>query len=301
MIDTNPNTQAPASAENPAATQTQSPSQTTPAIQGTVSLQPQQTPPATSPELKLEDLVSNDGSFKEGWTSKFENADSLGKYKTVNDLINGFVNANKLIGRKSEGMTKPGEGASEEEIKAWRRHIGVPETPDGYSVPDAYKDSYDEESFKEFAKFAHQHNIPPDTAQELLKYQDAIYRKQNEEFGRQIEDASKKAQEYFQKEWGARYNDNALLIKNSLIEAGIDVNDSSFAMALNTPYILEALYEKAAKYQEGTMPTPGVMSVNANSAKQQMMEMMTKYGDITRMPPDVRARYTKLASIPVQW
>lgn len=299
MIDSNPNTATQVSSA--AGFQEAAPSPPTPSMQGTVTLSQQASSTEATADFNMEELVGNDGTFKEGWTSKFKNADSLEKYKTVKDLVNGFVNANKLIGRKSEGIARPGEGASEEEIKAWRNHLGVPDTPDGYSVPEAYKDSYDKESFKDFAQFAHKHNIPPDTAQELLKYQDALYRKDNEEFYIRVEDAANKAKEYFQKEWGARYDDNALLLKNSLIEAGIDVDDSSFAMALNTPYILEALYEKAAKYQEGTMPVTGVMSVNANSAKTQMMELMTKYGDITRMPQDVRSRYLKLASIPVQW
>lgn len=307
MIDSNPNNaggQAPTTTTGSAASSTQT---TQPAQQmqmpGTMKLDANPAPTDTQQQaFKVADIIGEDGSFKEGWTSKFEGADSLGKYKNVDELVKGFVNANQLIGKKFDGVKKPGEGASEEEIKAWRSYIGVPDNVDGYQIPDEYKDDYDEASFKEFAAFAHKHNIPAETAQELLRYQDTLYRKNNEEFVRRVEEASKQAQEHFRKEWGPQYERNATILRQSLIDAGIDVDDSSFAMALNNPYILEALYEKAARYQEGTMPSPGVMrSQSGTSAQQRMIDMISKYGSLDRMPKDAREEYNRLASTHVQW
>lgn len=300
MIDSNPNTQSAAAPQTSSPSDSgQIPQQDIPAMTGTMKLQDA---PQMQAPFRIADVVGEDGTFNEGWTSKFEGAESLGKYKSVNELINGFINANKLIGRKSESISKPGEGATQEQIQAWREHLGVPQSPEGYTVPDEYKDSYDKDGFEDFAKFAHKHNIPVETAHELMRYQESIIREQNDAFGRQIEEASKNAQEYFRKSWGAQYEKNANIIKEALQEAGIDYNDSAYAMAFNNPYILEAIYEKASKFQEGSMPSPGVMSVNSNNAKTQIMEILTKYGDITRMPGDVRDRYQRLIkSNEIQW
>ena len=54
----------------------------------------------------VDSIVNKDGTFKEGWASSFEAGESLSnKYNNINDLIKGFVNANKLIGKKSEQVT----------------------------------------------------------------------------------------------------------------------------------------------------------------------------------------------------
>lgn len=306
MIDTNPNSQPSAPAPTPAPTTTPAPSgdagQGQPPVTIPGTIRTDQLPAGTSQEgFRIADILGEDGSFSEGWTAKFEEADSLGKYKNLNELVKGFVNANKLIGKKSEGVSKPGDGASEEEIKAWRAHLGVPDSPDGYSIPDEYKDDYDEASFKEFAEFAHKHNIPAETAQELLKYQDALYRKNNEEFGRRLEAASKEAEKYFKQEWGPQYERNAIILKQSLVNAGVNIDDPALSMALNNTYILEALYEKAAKYQEGAMPTPAIMGGNTATIKQQMLDMVTEYGDTSHMPKDVRERYYALARNHIEW
>lgn len=61
----------------------------------------------------------------------------------------------------------------------------------------------DAESFKEFAQFAHEHNIPADTMQELLRFQERYAAKLNEANAKRIEEQAKEAKKYFQAEWEA--------------------------------------------------------------------------------------------------
>lgn len=51
-------------------------------------------------------------------------------------------NQRSLIGKKSTGVEIPGEGATDETIKAFHKALGVPDSPDGYSYtpPDVSKE-----------------------------------------------------------------------------------------------------------------------------------------------------------------
>lgn len=239
-------------------TQTQQPpAQEQTKMPGTMSLNDPALNQKPQEQFTIDKIVNNDGTFKEGWTSSVEGGESLSKYNNINDLIKGFVNANKLIGKKQEQISRPGADATDEQRKAWREHLGVPEKADDYQVPDEYKETVDAESFKEFAQFAHEHNIPADTMQELLRFQERYAAKLNEVNAKRIEEQAKEARKYFQAEWGGLYERNFNLLKDGLVRAGIDIESPEMSGALNNPFILSALFDKISSMQDGTMPVPG--------------------------------------------
>lgn len=247
-------------------------------------------------------MFNNDGTFKEGWNSSIEGGESLSKYNNINDLIKGFVNANKLIGKKQEQISRPGADATDEQRKAWREHLGVPEKADDYQVPDEYKETVDAESFKEFAQFAHKHNIPADTMQELLRFQERYAAKLNEVNAKRIEEQAKEARKYFQAEWGGLYERNFNLLKDGLVRAGIDIESPEMSGALNNPFILSALFDRISSMQDGTMPVPGFMKASASDAKEQIMGLINKYGSVNQMPHDARELYHRLlANKNIKW
>lgn len=269
--------------------------QTAPQMAGTVAMNDPvyNTPPESS--FNMDSVVNSDGTMKEGWTNGYEGGSGLGKYKTFNDLVNGFINANKLIGKKSEPMSKPSADATPEQIQAWRDHLGVPATAEGYQLPDEFnKDTADMDSFKEFADFAHKNDIPLETAKEILRFQERYAAKNNENFARKIDEMGREAKKYFQAEWGGHYDRNVVMLQDGLKRAGVDLNSPDMQVALNTPFILEALYDKISAMQSGSMPNTSMMQVSANDAKSQIMSMIGKYGSIDRMPQEVRQTYTRL-------
>lgn len=284
-------------------TQTQQPpAQEQTKMPGTMSLNDPALNQKPQEQFTIDKIVNNDGTFKEGWTSYVEGGESLFKYNNINDLIKGFVNANKLIGKKQEQISRPGADATDEQRKAWREHLGVPEKADDYQVPDEYKETVDAESFKEFAHFAHEHNIPADTMQELLRFQERYAAKLNEVNAKRIEEQAKEARKYFQAEWGGLYERNFNLLKDGLVRAGIDIESPEMSGALNNPFILSALFDKISSMQDGTMPVPGFMKSSASDAKEQIMGLINKYGSVNQMPHDARELYHRLlANKNIKW
>lgn len=284
-------------------TQTQQPpAQEQTKMPGTMSLNDPALNQKPQEQFTIDKIVNNDGTFKEGWNSSVEGGESLSKYNNINDLIKGFVNANKLIGKKQEQISRPGADATDEQRKAWREHLGVPEKADDYQVPDEYKETVDAESFKEFAQFAHEHNIPADTMQELLRFQERYAAKLNEVNAKRIEEQAKEARKYFQAEWGGLYERNFNLLKDGLVRAGIDIESPEMSGALNNPFILSALFDKISSMQDGTMPVPGFMKASASDAKEQIMGLINKYGSVNQMPHDARELYHRLlANKNIKW
>lgn len=284
-------------------TQTQQPpAQEQTKMPGTMSLNDPALNQKPQEQFTIDKMVNNDGTFKEGWNSSIEGGESLSKYNNIDDLIKGFVNANKLIGKKQEQISRPGADATDEQRKAWREHLGVPEKADDYQVPDEYKETVDAESFKEFAQFAHEHNIPADTMQELLRFQERYAAKLNEVNAKRIEEQAKEARKYFQAEWGGLYERNFNLLKDGLVRAGIDIESPEMSGALNNPFILSALFDKISSMQDGTMPVPGFMKASASDAKEQIMGLINKYGSVNQMPHDARELYHRLlANKNIKW
>lgn len=74
----------------------------------------------------------------DGWTSIFPKEDrekygeTLKKYAKPKDLLAEYV---RLAEREKRAVVMPEENASEEELKAYRKALGVPESADGYSLP----------------------------------------------------------------------------------------------------------------------------------------------------------------------
>ena len=142
---------------------------------GTMSLSDPSLTQKPAETFTVDSIVNKDGTFKEGWASSFEGGESLSnKYNNINDLIKGFVNANKLIGKKSEQVTRPGADATDEQKKAWREHLGVPEKAEDYQVPDEYKETVDAESFKYFSQFYPERTNPTVTMKDLIRFQERI-------------------------------------------------------------------------------------------------------------------------------
>ena len=112
----------------------------------------------------LGDDYYNDPETKLKPTKYFENA------KDLPTLLKRAVNGDRKISahgeelkKATEGMIRiPGEGATPEEIVAYRQAQGVPDSPDGYdlAIPEDDKEGY-EVIAREVKAAAHEAGIPP--------------------------------------------------------------------------------------------------------------------------------------------
>ena len=121
-----------------------------------------------------ESWISADGALTDGWQKallgeEFHDNATLGTFKDLNTMAKSLVDTKAMVGKKLEA---PGEDASPEQLTAWRKTVGAPETADDYgslrpeSVPADLWDDGGEAAVREIA---HKHSIPPAALKDLME------------------------------------------------------------------------------------------------------------------------------------
>lgn len=122
--------------------------------------------------------TKEDGTFSEGWFDKLPDGlkgnASLKTIHSLPDLAKAFIETKGLVGKKLEA---PGEGATPEQIAAWRKTVGAPEKPEGYRgdaktlKPEGLPDElWDADAEGKFLDIAHRHHLPPAAVKEILGF-----------------------------------------------------------------------------------------------------------------------------------
>jgi hypothetical protein len=178
--------------------------------------------------------VNPDGTFADGWTNNLPEdsaayKDTLSKYKSVPDMAKALANANALIGKK---LGVPNEKSSPEEVAAFRRSLGVPDTIDEYKfAPDALPEgmTWDDNNVKNYAEIAHKHNIPPSAMKALVTEHAKMEHFKMQGMQAQIEKQHVEAVNTLKKEWGGEFDKNIGLAKQAAKLAGVNANSQGFA------------------------------------------------------------------------
>ena len=178
--------------------------------------------------------VNPDGTFAEGWANNLPEdsaayKDTLSKYKSVPDMAKALANANALIGKK---LGVPNEKSSPEEVAAFRRSLGVPDSIDEYKfAPDALPEgmTWDDNNVKNYAEIAHKHNIPPSAMKALVTEHAKMEHFKMQGMQAQIEKQHVEAVNTLKKEWGGEFEKNIGLAKQAAKIAGVNANSQGFA------------------------------------------------------------------------
>jgi hypothetical protein len=184
--------------------------------------------------LSSSTYVQPDGTLSDGWTDHLPDdavpyKETLAKYKTVPDMAKALANANALIGKK---LGVPGEKSSPEEISAYRKALGVPDSLEEYDftpaeVPEGF--AWDKAAMQPFAEAAHKHNIPPGAMKELAglfaQYESGKLDVVQGLFDQQRQEAVAT----LRKEWGGDFDKNLSVAKQAAKLAGVNANTYGFA------------------------------------------------------------------------
>jgi hypothetical protein len=178
--------------------------------------------------------VNPDGTFGEGWTNNLPEdsaayKDTLSKYKSVPDMAKALANANQLIGKK---LGVPNEKSSPEELAAFRRAMGVPDSLEEYKfAPDALPEgmTWSDDMAKPYAEIAHKHGIPPSAMKELVNQHARTEAFKMEAIQATFEKQRTEAVQTLQKEWGNDFGKNIGLAKRAAKIAGVDANSHGFS------------------------------------------------------------------------
>ena len=163
------------------------PAETPPAETPPAETKPPETPPA---ESKLPGWVS-------GLTAEQQEkyGEELKDVAKVSDFFNSHI---ELKGRMENAIIKPGEGATEQELAAYRKALGVPETKEGYylekpKLPEGLGDAVSEDWFREMA---HKRNLPKQVAADIFQdYYSALGEAYSKQLTarKEVRDSSEKA------------------------------------------------------------------------------------------------------------
>jgi hypothetical protein len=118
-----------------------------------------QTEATQTPNEATPVYVNANGTFNEGWQNCFvpeehrNNSTWLG-VKNVGDMVNQIAHLNSKLGKQGKGIFPINENSTPLEVAEYRKTMGVPDTPDGYTlnIPDDVKRYYEDDEFMAEAK-----------------------------------------------------------------------------------------------------------------------------------------------------
>ena len=209
------------------------------------------TPPPAAGEPGDKPWIGADGKFSEGWLDRLpadlaEAKASLSKFQSLPDMAKSYRHLEQTLGKKANATYLPDPDAKPEEIAAFRKKIGVPETPEGYKIaPETLPEgiTWNDELAKPYAAIAHKYNIPEAALKELAKanvQQEAL---RLTETGRLVERQLQEGEAQLQKDWGSNYKRNL----NVAVNASKSVGGNLQTPGLRDPGVIHIIQRLAAQ------------------------------------------------------
>lgn len=267
-------------------------------------------PPVVTPanEHFFSDRVAKEGSFVEGWTSSLAGshpalANQMMRYKTEADAFTGLENLVKTVGRKAAGVSYPKEGATPEEVAAFRTDAGVPGRAEEYVLkPEKLPDgvTWDDATSKQFSDIMHAHHIPAGAAKALV----AAHLDTTASHAAaaavavqaRLESMVAASTKQFQQEWGVEFQ-NRVDVNNDFVGARLtaeDMADPALKLALSHPAIVRIVDEARRAGREAPLPgASNTTAVGSMTPRQQAMEIM-KSNTGWQRDPALSSRVTDL-------
>jgi hypothetical protein len=279
-----------------------------------------QAPEAAEPTITApqETYVNSDGSFKDGWQTHLvpqdmykRNKMTLDGMKSVEDLLTHINNQDLTISRQGKGIFPPGEDAKEFEIKAFHKAIGVPDTPDGYTlnIPEEVQKYYqDDELMGEAKVVMHRLGVTPKQfagimaldAKRMQQAEQAMEADPESFFWEAFQKAgpvmAEKAEKALREKWGDNYDARMQLANAAITENTPDNEEREELLALvgNNPQVadmLATIYQKHHTESHGIDTSLGYGAQYMNIDQQiQALQRDTDYTDGKKNP----ARHKKL-------
>lgn len=217
----------------------------TPTIMAAVTPAPVATPAAPVAALAPSDWIV-EGKFAKGFSSRLpddmkEHASTMQKFEDVplQDVLKSYGALQQKLGQRVQA---PLPDAKPEEIAAWRKVTGAPETAEGYKIEkpaDMPAEQWNPELARGFSEMAHKHHLSPAAAADLVQWwngQQAEAMAQTQGYVQEYRDTAELS---LKKDWGDKFEANAKAAQRVAGMAGLDVNDPAIG---NNPAVIRALH-----------------------------------------------------------
>ena len=255
-----------------------------PAMAGAASLvqEPAGGTPAAAPAAS----TGGEGE-KPWWDTLPDNLKTTAAAKQWKDpaaAIESYVNLEKIMGADKAGRTimLPKDDASPEEVGAFFKSLGVPETADKYDIK--VPQGLQSETVDQAKGWMHEAGVPPKLAQRLV---DSVAKAESARWAL-WEKASNTEMNDLAVEWGAKFDDNAEVARRAVKTAGLDQAALlKMEMAIGTKNLMTMFHKFGMNLNEAAAPAPG------NGGGQFVMNKAQAQSkvDALRANSDFQARY----------
>lgn len=184
----------------------------------------------------------------------------------VESLAKSYQGLEQLLGKKANSVPVPNEKSTPEEVAAYRRAIGVPESPEGYKLkPEQLPDgvTWDENVAKRAAELAHKHNIPAAAMSELMKFDMERAALMNQAAASMIDEQLQQGRAELERVWGDKMPEKIELARRAAVTAGVDPSSQGFV----DPQVVKAIVSLAEKLSDDRLVAGDQTGVSSTRAR----------------------------------
>ena len=184
----------------------------------------------------------------------------------VEALSKSYQGLEQLLGKKANSVPVPNEKSTPEEISAYRKAIGVPESPEGYKLkPEQLPQgvSWDDSVAKRAAELAHKHNIPAAAMSELMKFDLERASLMNQAAASMIETQLESGRAELQRVYGDKMPEKIELARRAAVTAGVDPSSQGFV----DPQVVKAIVSLAEKLSDDRLVEGNQTGISSTRAR----------------------------------
>jgi hypothetical protein len=190
----------------------------------------------------------------------------------VESMAKGFNGLEQLLGKKANAIVPPSEKSTPEEVAAYRKAIGVPESPEAYNLkPEQLPEgvTWDDNVAKKAAELAYKHNVPAAAMQEFMRFDMERAALMNQAAAQMIETQLETGRAELQKVWGDKMPEKIELARRAAVTAGVDPTSQGFV----DPQVVKAIVNLAEKLSDDKLVAGD--QTGASSTRARARDIMT--------------------------
>jgi hypothetical protein len=222
--------------------------------------------PNTPPAQSWSELLQGD-QFVEGWADRLpgelkEYSKTLSKFKSPGQLMSSYASLEREFSKRTnEGVSMPGEDASDEDWQSYAKKIGAP-TRDDYKISkpsDVPDELFNKELVDRTLDIAAKYGLPGKAVEDLVAaYSENLTGMLQEEIQAE-QQAVEQVMSTLKSEFGNTLPSQIQKAQRAAIAVGLDVNDPSIG---NNVSIIKALIRVDEIIAEDTLQIPGMAGGN---------------------------------------
>jgi hypothetical protein len=181
-------------------------------------------------------------------------------------MAKGFNGLEQLLGKKANAIVPPTEKSSPEEVAAYRKAIGVPESPEDYKLkPEQLPEgvTWDESVAKRAAELAHKHYVPAAAMQEFMKFDMERAALMNQAAAGMIDAQLEAGRTELQKVYGDKFGEKIELARRAALTVGVDPASQGFV----DPQVVKAIVSLAEKLSDDKLVAGDQTGVTSTRAR----------------------------------